>query len=97
MLTIRVSKFFVTGSLAGVILLVAINLYSYSRMGDFGIADAYYAFGWPFPLYQSGTILHLDEVHWCGLVADTSVAIFAGIVLGVICELLLARRGVRSR
>jgi hypothetical protein len=92
MLTIRISKVFISGFLTGVILLVAINLYSYSQMKDLEIEDMLYEFGWPFPLYQSGTILHLTgELHWCGLVADLSVAIFAGILLGVICNLLFVR------
>lgn len=95
MLLIRISKFFTAGFLAGVILLVAINLYSYSQMGDYEIADFYYEFGWPFPLYQAGGILHLELINWCGLIADTSVAIFAGVALGVICDLLFARPGVR--
>jgi len=96
MLTIRVSKFFIAGFLAGIILPAAINLYSYSQMGDYEIADFYYEFGWPFPVYQAGSILHLNQIHWCGVIANTSVAVFAGIVLGLICDLSFARRGVHS-
>jgi hypothetical protein len=76
------------------ILLVAINLYSYSQMKDFGIDDMLYGFGWPFRLYESGTILHLEgQINWSGLVANISVAIFAGILLGAISDLLFRRKG----
>jgi hypothetical protein len=96
MLTIRLSKFFLGGFLAGIILLAAINLYSYSQVENPSIADFYYEFGWPFPVYRSGSILHLDQVHWCGLIANLAAAICAGVVLGVISHLVYARRRVPS-
>lgn len=96
MLTLKLSKSFLGGLLADIILLAAINLYSYSQAGNPGIADFYYEFGWPFPVYQSGSILHLDQIHWCGLIADVAAAMCAGVVLGVVFHLFSARRGAPS-
>src|SRR5215216_605768 len=97
MLTIRISRFFITGILASLILLVAINLYIYSQMRDLGIDDMLYQFGWPYSIYQSGTILHFEGmIHWCGLIADISIAIFAGILLGVISDLFFRRKVLHS-
>ncbi len=92
MLTIRLSKFFLGGFLVGVFLLAAINLYSYSQAENPGIADFYYEAGWPFPMYQSGSVLHLDQIHWPGVTANVAAAILAGIVFGVISHLFFARR-----
>ncbi|MBV9928894.1 MAG: hypothetical protein JOZ96_28035 [Acidobacteria bacterium] len=96
MLTIRLSKFFLGGFLAGVVLLAAVNLYSYSQMENLGIADFYYEFGWPFPVYQAGSILHLDQIHWCGVIANAAAAFGVGLVLGAVSHFACARRRVPS-
>jgi hypothetical protein len=96
MVIFEISKPFVVGFLAGMSLFVAANLYSYTQMKELEIDDYLSEFGWPFPLYQSGTILHLDEIHWCGLVADISIAIFASLIIGQICAVVSERRSIRE-
>jgi hypothetical protein len=96
MITIRIPKTFVAGFLAGIVVLVAINLYSYAQMKDTGLSDAFYYFGWPFNVYQAGSILHLDMIHWCGVFANMFVAVVAGAVVGIISAHLVGRRSAVS-
>ncbi len=95
MALLDVSKPFVAGFLAGVGFPVAANLYSYAQTGDFDIADLLRESGWPFPLYRSGTILHLNQILWGGLAADVSIAVSASLILGQVCAAVSERRAVR--
>ena len=89
------SRSFVVGFLAGMSLFVIANVYSYSQMNDFDIADLVHEFGWPFPLYRSGTILHLDNIIWGGLVTNISTAVLASLIVGQICAVISEHWRVR--
>jgi hypothetical protein len=82
------SKSFNIGFLAGIILLMGMNIYSYMKNyaptpgeEDF---DKYQTFGFPFPIYESGTILHLDRFVWCGIVANFFIAICLSVGIGLL-------------
>ena len=49
--------------------------------------DCIKRFGFPFRLYESGTILHLEKLIWVGLIADVFVAIFVSLGTGLLCNL----------
>jgi hypothetical protein len=96
------SKSFARGFLIGLLLFAAANIYTYypgyeSRSKNNGVVvieefDTLKEFGWPFRLHRSGTIFHLDEILWRGLVADIVIAIGVSAGIGLVCSLLVRRR-----
>jgi hypothetical protein len=70
------SRAFIIGFLSGLLLFVAINIYTYddgtvgtARRGGVRMAacfDCLEQFGWPFRLYRSGTFAHISEFLWGG-------------------------------
>jgi hypothetical protein len=87
------SRSFNIGFLSGIILWVGINVYSYMKNyaptpgeEDF---DNYQNFGFPFPLYESGTMLHLDRFVWCGIVANFFIAICVSAGIGLLFNKLV--------
>lgn len=96
------SRSFALGFLIGLLLFAAANIYtSYpgyaSKSNNNGVAvteefDALKEFGWPFRLHRSGTILHLDEILWKGLVADIVIAVCVSAGIGLVFFLLVRQR-----
>lgn len=80
------TKAFAVGFFGGLFLLVAVNLYGYNNMYEEECFDCIQGFGFPFRLYESGTILHLERILWYGLIADVLVAISVGIGIGLVCH-----------
>lgn len=76
-------------------LLIAVNMYGYNRMYEAECFDCIQGFGFPFRLYESGTILHLERILWHGLIADVLVAISAGAVIGLLFHFFKKVRGPR--
>ncbi len=70
------SRAFIIGFLSGLLLFVAINIYTYDdgtggAAGRVGVRmvtcfDCLEQFGWPFRLYQSDTFAHLNEFLMAG-------------------------------
>jgi hypothetical protein len=102
------SRSFSLGFFAGLVLFATANIYtSYpgyeSGSNNNGVVavteefDALKEFGWPFRLHRSGTILHLDEFLWKGLVADLVIAVCVSVCIGLACFLLVTRRRETTR
>jgi hypothetical protein len=85
------SKIFLIGFLIWLALFVAANLYSYIHMGSSGggtCDDCFSSFGFPFALWIEGGFVSVAHILWGGLIADASVAMCAGIALGLAVEKL---------
>jgi hypothetical protein len=94
------NRAFKLGVLSGVLFFLITNIYSVlpPRRADQVCFDCYETFGFPFAFYESGTILHLSQFIWAGVVANISIALFAGFILGLIFKLVwskIAQRGLR--
>jgi len=102
------SRSFAPGFLVGLVTFATANIYTSNSGYESGsnnngvIAvtekfDALKEFGWPFRLHRSGTIFHLDEVLWKGLVADIAIALCDSSSIGFVCFLLFTRRRESTR
>jgi len=83
---------FTVGFFAGLFLLIAVNMYGYNRMYEAECFDCIQGFGFPFRLYESGTILHLDRILWHALIGDV-LAIAVGAGIGLLCHSFKNIRG----
>lgn len=89
------TRAFSVGFFTGLVLLIAINMYGYIRMYETECFDCIQGFGFPFRLYESGTIFHLERILWYGLIADVMVAISVGAVIGLLFHSFKKVRGRR--
>jgi hypothetical protein len=89
------TRAFSVGFLAGLFLLIAVNVYGYNRMNEAECFDCIQSFGFPFRLYESGTILHLERILWYGLIADVLIAISVGAGIGLLFHFFKKVRGRR--
>jgi len=80
------TKAFAAGFLCALLLITGFNVYSYTRMSEEECFDCINGFGFPFRVYQSGTILHLGKVLWLGLTADMLIAILLSVGIGLLCS-----------
>jgi hypothetical protein len=46
------------------------------------LADCGYKVGFPFTVFAHGTISHVDNISWPGVLADVAVALIAGLAVG---------------
>ena len=46
--------------------------------------DSYETYGFPFVMHEYGTIFHLDEFVWSGVVANLSVAFVSSLIIGLL-------------
>ncbi|MBX3243834.1 MAG: hypothetical protein KF685_05205 [Acidobacteria bacterium] len=44
--------------------------------------DCYETYGFPFLMHESGTIAHLDQYIWSGVIANIAVAVLSSIIVG---------------
>lgn len=80
------TRAFAAGFFGGMLLLVAVNVYSYNNMNEEECFDCIQGFGFPFRLYEQGTILHLETILWPGLLADVLVVICVSVGIGLLCN-----------
>ena len=100
------TKPFVAGSICGALLFLAINICTYdnglrgtgSSTGESATEcfDCLKQVGWPFRLYQSGGILHVDKILWVGLIADTLIATLVIIAMGLLIKMFLPNVAVSA-
>lgn len=76
-------KAFDFGFVAGIILFVFANMFTIPDSGNGICFDCYEAVGFPFTFHEKGTILHLNQFVWAGVIADISIAIIFSVVLGL--------------
>jgi hypothetical protein len=87
------NKAFKLGVLSGVLFFLIANIYSVlpPTRADQVCFDCYESFGFPFVFYESGTISHLSQFIWAGVVANISIALFAGFILGLIFKFVWSK------
>ena len=79
------NRAFKLGFLVGILFFVFANVYASLPEREISICfDCYVTYGFPFAMYESGSILHLKEFIWVGVVANVSATIFFSIILGLI-------------
>lgn len=89
------STIFAAGFFGSLLLFFAANLYSYYRMRNASVLiDAYVDFGFPFKLYMTSGFAG-ENILWCGLVANISIAICVGIILGLVSKKISERGWLR--
>jgi hypothetical protein len=54
--------------------------------------DCFIKFGFPFWMWEEGGYVGITRVLWAGVVANLSIAVWAGIVLGWASSKLLSRK-----
>ena len=82
---------FRAGFIAGLLLFVAANFYSYLQMGC-TLDDGFCGFGFPFELYETGGFVTVHRLVPCGLIADAFIALVSSLMLGLACHKLFAPR-----
>lgn len=87
---------FKVGFSFGILLMVLANFYT--SFPDGGINrggaicfDCYETWGFPFAMHESGTILHLNQFIWAGVVANISVAIVFSFISGLILRFVWSK------
>ena len=87
------NKIFWAGFVIGVLFFIAANIFSLfpNKKGFKLCMDCYCTYGFPFPLYESGTIAHLDQFIWSGIAADISLTIVVGFLLGLTFNLIYSK------
>ena len=88
-------KSFKVGIMFGVLLYVVIYIYNIPPSPKSICFDCYEVSGFPFISYESGTILHLNNVLWLGQIANVFVAVNFIIAIGLIFKLF--RSGISAR
>ena len=84
-------KAFVIGFASGVLIFIAANLYDFSlKSGGFSF-DSYETNGVPFAMHESGTMLHISQFLWAGVVANISIVLLFSFVLGSIIKFVSAK------
>ena len=79
----RLTRFVSTFS-AVIFLFAAFNYYTYLNTdGCRRLADCGYRVGFPFTGYIGGTILHLDNIVWPGLLANLVACLAVSMILGL--------------
>jgi hypothetical protein len=97
---ILLNRIFSVGFALGLFIFAALNVYSAFRGLSRGFTklcfDCYETYGFPFAMHESGTILHLDEFIWSGVVANMAVAVAASILLGGLVSYLARFAAIRK-
>jgi hypothetical protein len=55
-------------------------------------ADCFIQFGFPFWVWEEGGYVGITRVLWAGVIANLSIAVWAGIILGWVSSKLLLRK-----
>ena len=75
---------FATAFCAVLFVFVALNYFMYlNTEGCRQLADCGYKFGFPFAAFTHGTISHIDNVLWSGVMTDVAAALIAGVAVGL--------------
>ncbi len=84
-------KSFIFGFGFGLILIILANLYT--LLPDNGILcfDCYQSWGFPFAIHESGTILHLSNFIWVGVVANFFLTAIFSFIIGLIFKFIWSK------
>jgi len=76
------NRAFKIGFVISLFMFAGLNFYSAVRAFERLCFHCYETFGFPFAMYERGTIAHLDRFIWSGVVADVAVGIALSILAG---------------
>jgi len=88
-------KAYLIAFIAVFILLIAANYYSYLHVWGWSCDDCIIRFGFPFDVWEEGGFVSVKRVLWPGVIADLSIAIWIGILIGWASKKLLSVRYAR--
>lgn len=80
--------------LAGILFFILANIYTTipeRGEGEGFCFDCYETFGFPFALHESGTMLHLNQFIWAGVVLDVSIAVIFSLIIGFIVSFVWSK------
>ena len=87
------NKSFILGFALGTLVFAGMNLYTalpnWSRLGI--CFDCYETYGFPFDMHESGTMLHLNEFIWSGVVANLAIAVLTSLLFGLLFKFVFAK------
>ena len=94
------NKAFKLGIFGGILIYVLIYGYNQPLERKSICFDCYKTSGFPFTSHESGTILHLDQTLWLGLIANIFIAVTFILAVGLISsfvwsEIVSRRRSVK--
>lgn len=85
-------KLFNIGFSFGIILIILGNFYTLLTDNSRAICfDCYKTWGFPFVMHESGTMLHLSNFIWSGVVANVFIAIFFSFIVGLIFKFIWSK------
>lgn len=91
------NKAFIYGIIVGILFFVIADVYSYQANHLTTICfDCYESYGFPFARYESGTILHLDQILWVGVIANISIALFSSFIVGLIFTFIQSKMSAKN-
>jgi hypothetical protein len=82
---------FVAGFFSGLVVFIAMNLYSYARMAC-TMADGMCGFGLPFQIYETGGFVTITRIIWSGLFANSFIGITGSALLGLLYKQIAPHR-----
>lgn len=82
------SRPFNVGILCGLVLLAAVNYYSYLISGKSQTSHSVQKFGFPFTVYEYGGSVTFERILWFGLIADILIAVIFSLIVGLIFKLI---------
>ena len=91
------NKTFALGFLAGWLLVLVANIYSYNEMAETECFDCVVGFGWPFRFYETGGFVTITRILWYGLVTDVLLATGLSVAMGLLSRRLFQLRKSLAR
>lgn len=91
MKTILHAKAFVLGFIIGIVFFLAVNYYHFNKMFWQLCFDCNQSFGIPFLWFESGTVFHIEQILWFGLIANILIAIAVSTILGLVFYVIAAK------
>ncbi len=89
----KINKCFTVGFAFGILLFVIANLISAipDNKGFKICFDCYHTYGFPFVMHEEGTMLHLDQFIWSGVVANIAIALFISFLIGLVFKFIRSK------
>ena len=79
---------FFLGFTASLIIFAWIFIADYRQKVNWMCFDCDNDFGWPFRVYQSGSMIHETKVLWDGVLANALIVVLVGILLGTLFQFI---------
>ena len=84
-------KAFWVGFIIGILAVISGNIFSFFINFDAMCFDCYETWGFPFAIYESGTMSHLSRFIWAGVVANFFLTVVFSFILGLIFKFIWSK------